>query len=163
MNELNEVPIKFQKALNEYLLVYFTERNYSRLDNLLSHNFVAFGTGRDEHVYTKSEALRIFKRDLETAPKPIRYSFIKKTFRPLNEYTAIFQGELKTETKILGEYFSFNHLRLTLVFHQEGEAVKLVAKHISLPTTEHEEGESYPLKELEEQRKIKQQGIEIRF
>ncbi len=163
MNETNEIPIKFQKALAEYFLIYFTERNYDRLEKLLSDSFFAYGTGRDEHVYTKSDALAIFKRDLETAPNPMNFSFIKKAFRPLNDYTAVFQGELTTETKILGEYFSFNHLRLTLVFHQEGKEVKLVAKHISLPTIEHEEGESYPLKELEERRKIKQQGIEIRF
>ncbi len=85
------------------------------------------------------------------------YPFLEKAFRPLNDFTAIFQGELKTETKILGEYFSFKHLRLTLVFHQDqkDKEVKLVAKHISLPTAEHEEGESYPLKELKERRKSK--------
>ncbi len=163
MINASDVPEKFQKALSEYFHVYFAKRDYKRLEKLLSENFFAYGTGRDEHVYTKSEALRVFKRDLESAPNPMTYSFIKKEFRSLNEYTAIFQGELNTETIILGENFSFNHLRLTLVFHREKETVKLVAKHISLPTLEHDVGESYPLKELEERRKIKKQSIEIRF
>jgi len=163
MKKHSEIPMKFQKALAEYFLLYFTERNYDRLDALLSDSFSAYGTGRDEHVYTKNEALRLFKRDLETAPNPMNYTFLNKVFLPLNDHTAVFQGELKTETTILGEYFSFPHLRLTLVFHQEAEGVKLVAKHISLPTTEHEEGESYPLKELEERKRLKNQGLEIRF
>ncbi len=163
MKETTEIPLKFQKALDKYFLIYFTERNYKELEMFLSKNFFAYGTGRDEHVYTKTEALTVFQRDLTSAPNPMNYSFLKKAFQVLNDSTAIFQGELKTETQILGEYFSFNHLRLTLVFHQEGDQIKLVAKHISLPTTEHEEGESYPLKELDEQRRIKQQGMEFRF
>ncbi len=163
MNSFKEVSIPFQNALSSYFKAYFSKRDYNQLEKLLSETFLGYGTGLDEHIYSKSDALTLFRRDLESAPNPINFLFKRKEFRMLDDHTAVFQGELDMQTRITDENFKFNDLRLTLVFHLENNEVKLVAKHISLPTTEQEEGESYPLKELEERKKIKNQIIEIRF
>ncbi|GEM_PF-1519674 len=158
-----EVAKKFNVVLEDYLDTYFQKRDLKGIASYLAESFYGCGTGVDEQVYNKNEGMAIFKRDLETVTTPIQAVYRKKEMQILNETTAIFQACMNVRFSVMGEEMEFPNLRMTIVLHEDGDEIKVVAKHLSLPTDAHEEGESFPVKEAQERKKEEIHTIEIRF
>lgn len=154
---------KFNVIMENYLETYFGKRDLQRIASYLSETFYGCGTGVDEQVYNKDEGLAIFKRDLEAVTTPIKTIYRKREMQILNETTAIFQACLDVDFKVMDEAMSFHNLRMTVVLHEVDGDIKIVAKHLSLPTDSHEAGESYPVKEALERKKDKINTIKIKF
>ncbi len=154
---------KFERALEEYLHASFRDRNIETISRYLGDSYFGCGTGIDEQVYTKEDALKIMGRNFESLTQPLSLRFRKKELQILNDTTAIFQACFDLNFQLFNKDMTFSNLRLTLVFHEVGEEIKVAANHLSLPTSEHEEGESYPVKEASYLSDRGIDTIEIRF
>lgn len=141
----------FGKAFLHYLDKYFKERNLEETIKLLSENITGFGTGIDEVAYSKGSFAELYKRDIDNVPDEIDYQFQDKEIILISEKVALAFGRLNIKGEAAGQKFALNHLRLSLllVLRDDGR-VLIEHKHISFPTDVHEEGEAYPLKEIED-------------
>ena len=158
-----DIANKFNVFVEEYLDTYFQKRDFTKIASYLADSFYGCGTGVDEQIFNKEDGLRIFKRDLDTVTTPIKTRYRKKELQILNDTTAIFQASLDTTFSILEEDMKFENLRMTMVLHEVDREIKVVAKHLSLPTDFHEEGESYPMTEVMERKRDKINTISIKF
>lgn len=158
----NENPLmdKFTGALNAYLDAYMTRRDADAVEAMALDSFGGFGTGADERAFDAKDFVALFRRDIESAPNPLQYTFHRQTIHILDEKNAVVFGELDFWTTIMDQELHLNNLRLLLVLHEENGQVKLAAKHISFPTEVHEQGESFPLKELEERTQVLRRMVE---
>lgn len=109
-----------------------------------------FGTGTDEVFSNKTENLEFAKRDLDSVPNQVKYTIQHKVIRLIDQHNAIVAAILDLETEIMEQKVKFNNLRMLITLHEKEDAIKIAGLHFSFPTEVHEEGEAYPLKELEE-------------
>lgn len=130
-----------------------TGRNLEMLDGMVLENFSGFGTGIDETFYIKAMGMKIFERDIKSAPNELHYNIHRHEIKLTDQSNAIVVTELDLKTTIAGQEIKLNNLRMMMVMHEEGGIVKISGIHISFPTEVHAEGESYPLKELEDRNK----------
>ncbi len=158
-----EVANKFNVVMEDYLETYFQKRDLNSIASYLAESFYGCGTGVDEQVYNKDEGLAIFKRDLEAVTTPIKTIYRKREMQILNDTTAIFQACMDVHFNIMGEEMEFRNLRMTVVLHEVDKDIKVIAKHLSLPTDSHEEGESFPIKEALSRKREKINTISIKF
>ncbi|MFO7951188.1 MAG: diguanylate cyclase [Bacillota bacterium] len=141
---------RFEAAFQKYLDVYMTGRNLGKLEGMVSENFSGFGTGIDENFYSKAMGMGIFERDIKSAPNELHYNIHRHEINLTDQSNAIVVTELDLKTTIAEQEIKLNNLRMMMVMHEEDGIVKISGIHISFPTEVHAEGESYPLKELEE-------------
>ncbi|NBG88215.1 nuclear transport factor 2 family protein [Isachenkonia alkalipeptolytica] len=154
---------KFNAVIEDYLESYFQKRDLKKIASYLAESFYGCGTGLDEQVYNKDEGLAIFKRDLETVNTPIKKIYRRREMQLLNNTTAIFQASMDVYFNVMGEEMEFQNLRMTVVLHEVDNEIKIITKHLSLPTDSHEEGESYPIKEALARKSEKINTISIKF
>ncbi|MFO7728322.1 MAG: ATP-binding protein [Desulfosalsimonas sp.] len=145
---------KFQEAFDKYLDAYMNKRDLSLLKEMLTEDFCGCGTGLDETFYDMQAGLRIFHRDIASAPDTLRCKIHKQDIKILDRYNALAVCELDLETNILNQKLRLNNLRMMMALHEEKGIVKIAGMHISFPSQAHDEDESYPLKELEERNEL---------
>ncbi|MDC7219067.1 MAG: diguanylate cyclase [Spirochaetales bacterium] len=140
----------FEEALVRFLDTYFIHRDLEGTRAMLNENLTGFGTGMDETAYKRETFEDLLRRDIEEVDSKITYSLQNKKVVLLSENCAVAAYQLNIKGQAQGQDFSLNHLRETLVMTlTKDEKVEIAHLHISFPTDVHEEGESYPLKEIE--------------
>lgn len=159
-NHIPDQLSRFERAFQDYLDAYMTKRDSGLLEEMINEDFCGFGTGLDETVYNKKEGMEIFCRDISSAPNPLRYKMHRKEIKLLDHQNAIVNVELNIATEIMGQEIRLNNFRMMMVFHEREGKIKLAGLHVSFPTEIHEEGESYPLKELEDRAHILRRLVE---
>ena len=145
---------KFQNAFKRYLDVYMSERNLTSLKEMLSDDFCGYGSGLDEAFNNLQGGFEIFTRDIHSAPNPLNYKIRTQDIKLLDSKNAIVVCELDFETIILNQKVKIKHLRMMMVLHEDAGDIKIHGLHVSLPTQEHGEDESFPLKELEDRNEL---------
>lgn len=150
---------QFKRFALQYLVVYFNNRNFNELLKMLDKDVTGFGTGIDEKAYEKNQFFDLFARDITSVPDPIHYDIEQQGTTILSENTGLFYCELNIHGKIDGCDFSLNHLRQTLVMKKIEDRISIVHIHVSFPTLEHDEGESYPLKEIADITKVANERV----
>lgn len=137
-------------AFETFLAAHFARRDQGVVDTLFDPAVTGFGTGRTESTFGDLTLQELFARDLAGAPDPVHYRIRHLAIRPLAADCGLVVAELDLSTTIAGQALTLHGLRATLVFCQRDQGWRIVHLHLSLPTTEHGEDESYPVKELEE-------------
>jgi len=141
---------EFEYGLTDYLNTYFNNRDLESTVAMLSESVTGVGTGIDEIAFSKDVFAELFKRDIENIPNRIEYEIREQKIVPLSERIAVVLCTLDIQGEAEGQRFALNHLRLTLILQRLDDGRTLIEhKHISFPTDVHEEGEAYPLMELE--------------
>lgn len=147
------------QSFDEYMSAYFGERDIPKTLAKLGPQLTGFGTGIDEIDLGNGLFRALYTRDLQQAPGTINYTYHQKIVLPLGPETGLVAALFDIAGEIEGEPFVLEKARMSLVF-QLVEGQWLIAhKHISLPTVEHEEGEAYPLKELQERNRILEERV----
>ncbi len=145
---------KFQNAFKRYLDVYMSERNLTSLKEMLSDDFCGYGSGLDEACNDIQGGFDIFTRDIHSAPNPLNYKIRTQDIKLLDSKNAIIVCELDFETIILNQKVKMKHFRMMMVLHEDNGNIKIHGLHVSFPTQEHAEDESFPLKELEDRNEL---------
>lgn len=153
MNNIQTIK-EFENFAFKYFDVYFRERNLKKTLELLDPQVTGFGTGVDERVYSGGIFKELFRRDIESIPLPIDYEFQNYQVNMVSKDVAIFMCQVNIKGEVENQHFSLNHLRETMVLSKKENRIHVNHLHISFPSVEHEEGESYPLKEMEDITKL---------
>lgn len=157
---LRSIKMEIEAAFLEYIEVYFVRRDLPSTLDMLAPDLMGYGTGLDEVAYSREEALLLFTRDLLQAPAPFSYSIDRLSVQPLSEYAGTVCCQMNIVTEVENQKLSLNGLRQTIVFSKSDNGWVIRNKHISFPTSLHDDAESYPLKELEERNKVLQRMVE---
>lgn len=148
-------------AFEHYLDRYFTHRDLQSTLTLFSPTITGFGTGMDEAGFNLEDFKRLYARDLAEAPNPIHHHITRLHISTPTAGLGIVSCILNIQTQILDQTLRFNNLRLNMVFaHHEHAGWLVELMNISLPTEAHAKDESYPVKELEEQKVILQRLVD---
>lgn len=140
-----------EKALFfEYLEKYLTKRDLESLRTMFSPDFTGFGTGIDERGTDFEKSMELYKRDIENIPTPIDYEIKSLQINKPAENVFIVWSELNIKAFVSNHEFKFFNLRLSLVWVKREDKWLIEHMHISFPTETHEEGEAYPIKEIED-------------
>ncbi len=145
---------EIREAFLSYLDDYFHQRDFERTIAHFGRHISGFGSSRDENTYTYERCYETFKRDIEEVPNRIDYEIKELNISSHLEDIGFLSCELDIWTTIRGQTLRFNDLRYTLAFIREKGRWLIEQKHLSLPSTENEEDEPYPIKELEERNKV---------
>lgn len=149
-------------AFINYLEAYLVRRDKDATFALFAPTLTGFGTGIDERAYTPEQFVADYKRDFEQAPNSIAYTLNQYKVQPITDETGVVFGELDIVTTIMDQSLRMNCLRISVIFRKYTDSWKLEHMHISFPTQEHDEGESFPLKELEDRAVVLQRLVQER-
>jgi len=146
-------------VFDDYIQAYFAERNPEKTFALFSPKVTGFGTGIDEIAIKEGQIKELYLRDFAQAPNPIDVEYASKDVVIINETSGIVNAQFSIKTVISGQPVNLNNLRLSVLFVMDSDKWSICHMHISFPAAEHEEGESFPLKELEEKNRVLEQMV----
>ncbi|HPJ41470.1 MAG TPA: nuclear transport factor 2 family protein [Spirochaetota bacterium] len=144
---------------DRYIQAYFIERDPGKTFALLDAEITGFGTGIDEIARESSAFKKLYLRDFEQAPGRIDVEFNFTDVDVISAVSGVVSSVFSIKTVISGQPVSIEGLRLSLMLYKNRGTWKISHMHISLPARVHEEGESYPLKELEERNRLLEQMV----
>lgn len=158
---------RYLDAFQQVLDAWLTRRSLDGVVAAMDEHATGFGTGMDEAAiprmgaegnsewlgYAGQSNLELFERDLREAPNPISWEVTGLAVQTLTPQSAVVMAVMNLSTELAEQALRFNGLRVSLVFVDGPDGVKLCHDHISLPTQLHGEGEAYPLRELEDRLK----------
>ena len=152
---------RFTDIFHQFLDAWLTRRSVTDTLALIGDDCIGFGTGEDEMAVlahadsgTSLSDRDLYERDILEAPNRILYEIRALSVRPLSADTGVVMTSMDLDTTILEQHVSFHGLRMSFVFSDGPDGLKLRHDHISFPTTLHRMGESYPIKELEERMQV---------
>lgn len=134
----------FHNYLNQY-----SQRNLDGLFQLFSKDFTGFGTGIDENSFEGNDFRELYIREIDQIPQNLDIHINHEKIHPHSDdfFTAL--ADLDIIVQLEEGKLSFRGLRLSCVFQNYSGHWKLVHKHISMPISVQEEGETVPIKELQ--------------
>lgn len=139
---------KIRALFDEYIELYASRDD--RLTTFFSEDFSGYTGGGSVLVTDRDEWVKITRQDFSEVPGRIRIEMRDISMQDLSEQvvavTAFFNIHLPVSEHILSQEVA----RLVLIFRLEGEAWKIVHSGISIPYHLVQDGEVYPLKNLQE-------------
>ncbi|SFC12526.1 diguanylate cyclase (GGDEF) domain-containing protein [Marinospirillum celere] len=147
------------QAFIRYLDLYFIERDLEASLKLLHPAIKGYGTGLDERIFSLADAKKVASRDIEQAPNPVHYELTQLLVDQPSDHLGLVTCELNIKTRILDQELKLNSIRCSCVLLNKKQNWLLYHLHLSLPTNDHGEGESYPIKELEENNQLLQRLV----
>jgi diguanylate cyclase (GGDEF)-like protein len=151
--------LALEQAFRAYLDEYLQCRNLALVRQRLTTDTTGFGTGLDETTFGPLSALALFQRDIESTPEPVTYQIHQLRAKTLAENVGLVLADMDIVAQISGQSVHLRHLRMTTVWRLAGTLATVEHFHVSLPTTEHGEDESYPIKELEDRNLVLQRMV----
>ncbi|MDW7998134.1 MAG: diguanylate cyclase [Thermodesulfovibrio sp.] len=153
--------LEYEKSLFfEYLDIYLKKRNIDSLKKLLSPSITCFGTGIHEKSKNFEKTLELYRQDILDIPSSIEYEIKSLNINKPADNVFIVWSEFDIEAFVHNHKLRLNNLRLTLVWIKYENNWLIEHMHISLPTNVHEEGEAFPIKEIEDQNKVLKRLLE---
>ncbi|WP_151703071.1 diguanylate cyclase domain-containing protein [Nitrincola alkalilacustris] len=145
---------------DEYLELYASRDD--RLTSLFSEDFSGYTCGGTVLVTDREEWIKITRQDFSEVPGRIRIELRDISMQDLSDHvvavTAFFNIHLPVPESILSREIA----RLALIFRLEGEAWKIVHSGISFPYHLSQDGEVYPLSNLEDRNRELEALVEER-
>nr|WP_275888428.1 response regulator [Desulfobulbus alkaliphilus] len=132
----------------QYLNAYLTNRDLNSVAAMLHPKMNGVGTGADEIAVDLPAAMSLYERDLKNITEPIEFVVRQKIFNPVSEEVVVallvFDWHLKTGL----HQVSMRGLRLSCVLTGCNGSPSIFHMHLSTASAMHDEGESYPMKEI---------------
>ena len=141
---------------------YFKERNIDELEKIFTKDLINVGTGADETGLTYDDVMFVFKRDKEQCPNELEYRQHSENIIPLSENSGFIFTEIDLYTIINEIPISMPGYRFTVICEKNEDSWKVKHTHISKGEHVLQEGESFPLKEVEERNKLLKQIVKER-
>lgn len=160
MSKIQDVEENLIDYCKKYFDTYFIKRDLEGIKNIICDSVTGFGTGKDEDVNNQEDAISIYSRDIKEAPNKINYTITNMSAVALAENYGFTFGKLNIKTFISGQQIKLNNLRFSIVLKKKKMKWEIVHLHMSFPSVDHGENESYPVKELEKRNKILQRRVE---
>ena len=148
MNNEHQIKVEVRAAFEKYLLAYFEQRNAEGIFAMMGDEMSVIGTAFDEIALNLGPAKELYLRDLRQVPKPIDYTIHNINIQILAETVGLVNAVVSIGTEIEGSMLEMGGLRLSMIFKKLGDNWLIVHKHISSPTYDTIEGESFPVEEL---------------
>ncbi|EIC21826.1 response regulator [Thiorhodovibrio frisius] len=152
------------RFLDSYLDAYFTRRDFDATVAWLSPAFSCVGSGLGELAEDLEAGFASYRRDLTDAPQSVDYVFRHRQIRALAPNMGLILLEMDIETDVQGKLLVMHHLRLTMTVAapidaltdtgMPADAWRIEQKHVSMPNSEQDEDEAYPVKELKERNAV---------
>lgn len=157
MNDRLDKAIEWVKS---FFFDYLTLREYDNVISYFADDITWFGTGIGEICHSKREALQMMKDDLEQMLDPMNMHDNWFNSYQLSSDTYVVWGCFSASTNTgVDHEITFDGVRVTAIctMNDNGWAVRHF--HASLASSGQEEGEYYPLKEVEAQNQRLQQLV----
>ncbi len=150
-----------EEAFNTYLKA-LAQRDYASVIRYFALKFGGFGTGTDEYAHDLEGAKEMYRREFDQAPDKLHFEFQWIKANQFAADTGVVYALTNINLKVDGHPFVFEDIRLSTVFHHTNGLWKLEHMHLSAPAGRQEEGESVPLKELEERNHLLEKTVKER-
>lgn len=160
----NSIKKELSGIYKSFLEYYFTERNPEKLKSIFAPGITNIGSGNDELAIGIDSVMSIFYRDKEQCPGTIKYK--QKSFEvyPICINSGLLIAELDLYTMINNMPVAMPDYRISMVISNDNNSNnwKICHIHFSKGEIQLEEGESFPLKEIEDRNKILEQIVRER-
>ena len=143
----------------------YIEKYASRDDSLTQHfseNFSGYAGGGNVLVKTRDEWVRITRQDFAQVQGRIRIEMLDISMQDISEEVVVVTAFFHIHLPVPDHILSREVARLVLIFRLEGEDWKIVHSGISIPYHLVQNGEVYPLKNLQEKNRALEALVEVR-
>jgi len=151
---------KIRALFDEYIEFYASRDD--RLTNLFSTNFSGYTGGGSALVTDRDEWVRITRQDFSEVPGRIRIEMRDISIQDLSEHVVVVTAFFNIHLPLPDHVLSREVARLVLVFRLEDEDWKIVHSGISIPYHLVQDGEIYPLRNLQERNRTLEALVEER-
>jgi len=149
-----------RSLFDEYIELYASRDD--RLTTLFSENFSGYAGGGSVLITDRDEWVRITRQDFSEVPGRIRIEMLDIAMQDLSDQVVAVTAFFNIHLPLPEHELSREVARLVLIFRLEGEAWKIVHSGISIPYHLVQDGEVYPLKNLQERNRILEALVEER-
>ncbi len=121
------------------------------IDDILpffDQNVSSIGTGEHELGQDLKAVVQNFKDDFLELDMPFSIDFFYEAAKMLGSEVGLVEAEGNVEIKVEAELTLKFHLRFTTVFKWSGTAWLIAHNHVSIPSSEQDIGEAYPIDAL---------------
>ncbi|NLF42603.1 MAG: response regulator [Bacteroidales bacterium] len=156
-----EIHIKKQvkDVFYSFMDSYFTNRDLEKVLKVFSSNITNIGSGNDEITLNYNEAEALFKRDRQQCPNPITYQILHEKIDVISDNCALYIASLNSSTTINGIPYQGKGYRFSILICLEDDKWCIRHIHYSKAEEELEEGESFPIRQIEERNKKLEQIV----
>ncbi|MDD4881509.1 MAG: diguanylate cyclase [Gallionellaceae bacterium] len=151
---------KIRSLFDEYIEMYA-----SRDDRLVTHfseNFSGYTGGGNFLVKDRDEWVSITRQDFSQVQGQIRIEMLDISMQDISDHVVVVTAFFHIHLPVPDHVLSHEVARLVLVFRLEGEDWKIVHSGISIPYHLVQDGEVYPLKQLQERNRALEALVEER-
>lgn len=151
---------RYLAFFHQFLEAWLTRRSVEDTLALISEDCIGFGTGVDEVAMSNQEQddmvsdRDLYTRDIHDVPNRVYYDVRRVSVRELCDGSGVIMAVVDMRTTILSQEVAFHGLRLSFVVTDGPNGLRLRHDHVSIPTMLHQEGEAYPIRELEERMQV---------
>ncbi|GAA4401100.1 hypothetical protein GCM10023187_14930 [Nibrella viscosa] len=135
------------------------DHSMEKLEAMCDELITGVGTGKDENIINRDQYLQIHKRDFEQTPEGADYRVHSLQCRRMG-IVGLIAAEIAILVPIADQVIEL-FTRLTLIVEQKKAQWQAVHMHVSFPSSDQAEGESWPLDAMRaRQRALEQQVTE---
>ena len=151
---------KIRELFEEYMELYASRDE--RLLTFFSDDFSGYTVGGSVLVTDRDEWLKIIRQDFSEVPGRIRIEICDISLQDLSEDVVVVNAFFHIHLPLPEQILSQEVARQLLIFRLEGEAWKIVHSGISLPYHLAQDGEVYPLDNLQDRNRELEALVEER-
>ncbi len=150
------------KVYKLFVKFYFKERDPDSLKKLFSENISNIGSASDELATGLADVMDIFYRDRDQCPDEINYKESNFSITAINSHSGLAICEYDLYTIIDKMPIAMPGYRISMIVGKSNGKWLINHLHFSKGEEELQEGESFPLKEIEKRNKILEQIVQDR-
>jgi diguanylate cyclase (GGDEF)-like protein/PAS domain S-box-containing protein len=151
---------KIRALFDEYIELYASRDD--RLTTFFSEGFSGYTLGGSVLVTDRNEWVKIIQQDFSEVPGRIHIDIRDISMQDLSDYVVVVNAILRIHLPVPERVLSQEVVRLVLIFRLEDEAWKIVHSGISVPYHLVQDGEVYPLNNLQERNRLLEALVEER-
>lgn len=141
MDKMNHSPLKL---LKDFCYDYFIKRDYEQAAEYLSRDIHWFGSGEDEDVYNRMDALRYMKNEISTFSESYQLEYVEESEQLLADNI----GTAYTKVNVTGGGV-FLPCRMSAATCAEEDRNVICSLHISVPELMPQSGDYIPFSQAE--------------
>ncbi len=155
MDAINHEEIR--QLFDDYIRMYASRDD--RLTEFFSEDFSGITVSGEQLTKERDEWVAITRQDFAQAKEPFRIEHEDLITQPLSDTIAVATSSFNIHLPIKDHILSRTIARLVLIFGKETAGWKIFHSSISIPFSMAEEGEIYPLQEIEDRNKLLEELI----
>jgi diguanylate cyclase (GGDEF)-like protein/PAS domain S-box-containing protein len=151
---------QIRALFDEYIELYASRDD--RLTTFFSEDFSGYTVGGNVLVTDRNEWVKIIRQDFSEVPGRIRIDMRDFSMQDLSDQVVIVNALFNIHLPVPERVLSQEVARLVLIFRLEGKTWKIAHSGISVPYHLVQDGEVYPLNNLQERNRVLEALVEER-